>query len=424
MSTDRGAADPVVTAATAVRGAVTTRAPRVRLAPLLLATGASQALLVVLGPTLSSVAREFGTSAGTAGEARSISALAAIVASLVITARIDSFGVPRMLRLGAVLAVISSAAVAAAPSLPAFLVAHSLVGVAFACLASAGFAGVAAFPPQRRPWALGFIAGANGLAWVLVNPAVGLVTGSLGWRAAESIPALAALVALVFAGNTAGVPTGPVAPRLHILLFTTPVRRWVVAEATAFAAWTAFLTFNGAFFIERFQIPEGAVGWPLGAAAVAYFVASTQSGRLVERVPPRYLVAGSSLLMAMLLPLLLGVARSVPVAVLLCIVLGAAAGIRTPASGGLGLAQLSRQAGAIMAVRTASTQLGYLLGALIGGAVIVAMGYGPLGLVLAAGLVLSALLVLRIDLRRAGVPAVRRCASPRSGRERFSSSTH
>ena len=50
-----------------------------------------------------------------------------------------------------------------------------------------------------------------------------------------------------------------------------------------------------------------------------------------------------------------------------------------------------------MAVRTAATQLGYLMGALIGGAVIVGMGFGALGLVLAAGLVLSAVLVLRVE---------------------------
>jgi predicted MFS family arabinose efflux permease len=101
--------------------------------------------------------------------------------------------------------------------------------------------------------------------------------------------------------------------------------------------------------------------------------------------------------MAVLLPLLLDVARSVPAAVLLSCLLGAAAGVRTPASGGLGLAQLSQHPGAIMAVRTAATQLGYLMGALIGGAVIVKMGFGALGLVLAAGLVLSAVLVLRVE---------------------------
>jgi predicted MFS family arabinose efflux permease len=51
----------------------------------------------------------------------------------------------------------------------------------------------------------------------------------------------------------------------------------------------------------------------------------------------------------------------------------------------------------MMAARTAAPQVGYLLGALAGGAVIPAAGFGALGVVLAAGMAASALLVLRVD---------------------------
>lgn len=50
-----------------------------------------------------------------------------------------------------------------------------------------------------------------------------------------------------------------------------------------------------------------------------------------------------------------------------------------------------------MAARTAATQLGYLAGAAVGGAVIASAGYGTLGIVLAVGMVVSALLVLRVS---------------------------
>ena len=57
-----------------------------------------------------------------------------------------------------------------------------------------------------------------------------------------------------------------------------------------------------------------------------------------------------------------------------------------------------------MAARTAANQLGYLLGAVVGGLVIAGTGYGGLGIVLAAGMVGSAWLILRVDqpARRAG----------------------
>jgi MFS transporter, YNFM family, putative membrane transport protein len=53
----------------------------------------------------------------------------------------------------------------------------------------------------------------------------------------------------------------------------------------------------------------------------------------------------------------------------------------------------------MMAARTAATQLGYLLGAIVGGAVISHGGHGTLGIVLAMGMAASAVLILRVDDR-------------------------
>jgi predicted MFS family arabinose efflux permease len=157
------------------------------------------------------------------------------------------------------------------------------------------------------------------------------------------------------------------------------------------------LTFIGAFFIERLGVREAVAGWLLASGAAAYFAASTRSGGLADRVSRRRLVAGSALLMAALLPVQLSVTGSVPLAVGVFCLIGLAAGIRTPASGGLGLEQLPDHPGAMMAARTAATQLGYLLGAAVGGALIAGAGYGTLGFVLAAGMAVSAVLVLRVD---------------------------
>ena len=155
---------------------------RPRLTPLVLATMASQALLVVLSPTIVAIGDDLGAAVGAVGQARSVTAGVAIATSIAIAGRIDALGVPRLLGLGAALAIISSAAVALSPTLVLFLVAHVLVGLAFALLLSAGFAGVAAFEPNRRARALGYVAGANALAWIVVNPIVGVMTDSLSWR--------------------------------------------------------------------------------------------------------------------------------------------------------------------------------------------------------------------------------------------------
>lgn len=367
------------------------------LAPLVLATMASQALLVVLAPTIVAIGADLGASVATVGQARSVTAAVSITVSVAFAAKADALGVRRLIRYGSGLAVVACGAVAAATSIGLFLAAHALVGLAFALLLSAGFAGIAAFDAQRRAWATGFVAGANALAWIVVSPLAASLTDWRSWQWAQAVPAAIAVGALLTAGRA--VPTPVQRARGSVWApFTVPsARRWVIAETVAFGAWTAVLTFAGAFFIEHLDVREAVVGWLLAAGAAAYFVASTRSGWLFDRMSLRVLVAVSSLAMAVAVPVMLGLADTVVAAVVAFCVIGVIAGVRTPASAGLGLRQLPEQPGAMMAARTAATQLGYLIGAVVGGVLIAGPGYPVLGLVLAAGMVVAAWLALRVD---------------------------
>ncbi|HSI92756.1 MAG TPA: hypothetical protein VK925_04610, partial [Jiangellaceae bacterium] len=76
-----------------------------RLAPLVLATIASQALLVVLAPTMAAIAAEFEGSVAAVGQARSITAAVAVAASVAVTARVGVVGVSRLIGAGAAGAV-------------------------------------------------------------------------------------------------------------------------------------------------------------------------------------------------------------------------------------------------------------------------------------------------------------------------------
>ena len=72
-------------------------------------------------------------------------------------------------------------------------------------------------------------------------------------------------------------------------------------------------------------------------------------------LPRRRLVAGSALVMAMLLVIQLAVSGSAALGTAIFCLVGFAAGVRTPASSGLGLEQLPDHPGAMMAARTAAT---------------------------------------------------------------------
>jgi predicted MFS family arabinose efflux permease len=292
---------------------------------------------------------------------------------------------------------VSSGVVAASPGIALFLAAHVPVGVAFALLLSAGFAGVAAFPHERRSWAVGYVAGANALAWIVVNPIVGVLTDRISWRAAQVVPAALALLALLGARYAPGAGRTQDAPALRELFAGSSSRLWITTELIAYGAWTSVLTFSGAFFIEVGGVAQAVVGWFLAAGAAAYFVASTRSGPLSRLTIRKRMIAGSAVAMGVLIAAMLNVSTSAAVAVALFCGVGLMAGVRTPASSALGLDQLPDRPGAMMAARTAATQLGYMLGALIGGLVIQAASYGLLGFVLAGGMVLSAWIVLRVD---------------------------
>ena len=126
---------------------------------------ASQAMLVVLAPTITAIGDDFDHSIAAVGQARSVTAAVAIAASLFIAARIGVIGVRRLIVVGGLVELLACAAVGArAEPVAGSSRAHVLVALAFACLLSAGFAGVVGFPPEERAWAVGFVAGANALA--------------------------------------------------------------------------------------------------------------------------------------------------------------------------------------------------------------------------------------------------------------------
>ncbi len=54
----------------------------------------------------------------------------------------------------------------------------------------------------------------------------------------------------------------------------------------------------------------------------------------------------------------------------------------------------------MMGARTASAQLGYIIGAAAGGAVLALADFGALGVVLLGGMVLSAVLIARVNDRQ------------------------
>jgi predicted MFS family arabinose efflux permease len=370
--------------------------------PLVLATICTQCSIVVLAPLIVAIGDDLGASVSAIGVARAVLAGVAVAVSLLIGPLIDRVGVRPLLLTGATLAMAGAAATAAAPTLGLFYLAHAITGGGVACLLSAGFAGVAATFGDDAPWAMGYVVGAQSLAWIFGNPLTGLLADAGGWRLAYLVPGVVAFGALL-AGLSAPRARGRTRPPggaregLATVLREPSARRWVVAELVAYSAWTAELTFAGAFYIKMYDVDEAVVGSLLAVGSVVFLVSSLSTERLVTRLPRRPVLVAAGLCMGVLFVPVLGLSPSLGFTLGMFCLLALCAGVRSTGSSALGLLQLPERPGAMMGARTASAQLGYLVGALVGGAVLALSGFGTLGLVLFAGMTLSAGLLSRVS---------------------------
>ena len=324
--------------------------PRGRLLlPLVLATIATQATLFTLVPLVVAIGDDLDASVSAVGQARSILSITAVLVSLAVGPLIDRRGVRPLVLWGGALGVAGSAAAAAAPSLPFFFAAQLPLGAAVACLLSAGFAGVAAyFDHADAPWAMGYVVGAQSIAWIAGNPVIGVLEDSLSWRAGYVVPAVACLAAALAALRAPrGAPPrrGAGSRGIRDVLANLSARSWTVAELVAYAAWAAELTYAGAFYIQTYGLSEATVGLLLAIAPLAFMAATLGTERLTQRVRRRSLIVWSALGMGATLCLFLNVTPSPAFSVGVIVVVAVFAGLRSTGASSLGLDQLPCAAG-------------------------------------------------------------------------------
>ncbi len=396
-----------------------------RLLPLVLATTATQASIVVLAPLLVEIGHSLGASVSAVGVARSVLAGTAFASSLAIGPLIDRIGVRPLIVRGAVLALAGAAATAAAPTLAVFYAAHVITGLGVGCLLSAGFAGVATyFSGREMAWAMGYVVGAQSLAWIVGNPIVGALAHAGSWRLSYLVPASICLAALIagLALRSSGVPAAAQSARpesigegLRAVFADRSARRWTISELVAYSAWSAELTYAAVFYIRNYGTEVSTIGFLLAGGSFVFMVVSLNTARLTTRLPRKPLLVASAIAMgAMLVPMLNWAPSAIGTFAMFCTAAVFAA-VRLAGSSALGLDQLPDRPGAMMGARTGAAQLGYMIGAAGGGAILALWGFGTLGFVLFAGMTLSGLLLAGVRdpwSERAPLPTAQAAIDP------------
>jgi len=220
-------------------------------------------------------------------------------------------------------------------------------------------------------------------AWIVGMPLSGLV-GEASWRIAWiAAPFAFSLVALVVLARMKSAPPASTRADIRAVLAHPGVMRWSSGELLAYSAWAGTLVFVGALFVESYGLSSGETGLVLGSGALVLIPGNLLFRRWVDH-------HGRALLVV------LALGAAVTVAVLGAFrpstwfslgafsVLAFLAGGRTLAGAAAGLDLAPELLLGVTGIRTAALQLGYFLGAAVGGLALAAGGYRALGLALSA----------------------------------------
>ncbi len=347
---------------------------------LFLAFVASQAGVLVLSPILSDVADDFGVSVAEAGQLRILAAPLAVVAALAAGRLLTRFSPRALLGAGSALLAVGSLASAAAPSFALLALAQVPMWVGISTVLTAGVAATASWTePGGRTKVVARAFAGPPTAWILGMPVIGVVA-EVHWRLAFlAFPLPAALLAmLAVSGRPRDVPISAAATSLRGLLRRADARRWALGELLANSAWAGTLVFSGALLTEEYGMSTTATGVALAAVAVAYLVGNQRAGGTPAERSRRTMLA-TSIAAAVVVALMWSLTPAVALTLVLFAISGAMVATRTVAGTVYGFTvagDLGREVGTVRAV---TTQLGYLIGALAGGAALALGGFALLG---------------------------------------------
>jgi predicted MFS family arabinose efflux permease len=372
--------------------------PRLRHLPtrpspvLFLCMFSSQAAMLVLSPILPDIAREFGISVATAGQLRSISGATGGLTAILLAMTPRRPGLRDLLSAGAVFVALGSALSAAAPTVEVLAAAQGVLGIGVGLLVATGIAAAGEWPaPAHRPQVLAWAIVGMPAAWIAGMPVVGAVA-AIDWRAAWlAVPMTVALTALALVRLR---PTDPPSTRTSdaVGAWRRPdVARFAAGELLANAAWASVLTYAGALLVESYGISPAAVALGLGASAVAMLPGTFTARRHAARATPALLTALTGLQGGAVI--VLGVARpAVALSLAIIALMAFVNGWRSMVASSVGMDTAPEDKVAVMSMRAAANQFGYLLGAAAGGLAIALAGFPGLGITLAT-MFLAAVLI-------------------------------
>ena len=355
---------------------------------------------VVMAPVLTQIAREFGTTTGTAGLVVAAFGLPGIAASLIAGPYSDRIGRKPFLVGGALLMGAFTVASALAPTFELLLLARAIAGIGAAVL----FPNIQSligdsFPYQERGRAISTVIGLNTFASIAGIPVAGIVAEATSWRvslllvAALSLAAAGALHVLVARDRPSGDPAR--ARALYGLILGNPSALAAIASSFMGAFfWFAWATYVVVYFEQVHGLSASLAATVTLTLGLGVLIGSQIGGRLGDRIGHRRIVWSTIATSALLLVALTNLPLPLVAAAGLNLVLSAVVGARFATNTALLSEQVPEARGTMMAVSASVVSLAIVTAAIVGGMLVDGPGFGALGLLSAAMGLLSTAIVL------------------------------
>jgi DHA1 family inner membrane transport protein len=321
------------------------------------------------------------------------------VAALATGRALRRFSPRALIGAGSVLLGIGSLASAVAPTFLLLALAQIPMWGGIAMLIAAGVAATAAWsPPDGRTRVVSHALAGPPSAWIVGMPLIGLVA-SVDWRLAFVVLPLpaAVLAGLAVAVRPRDNPIPAAGGSFTGVLGIASARRWALGELFANSAWAGMLVYSGALFREIYGTSSMATGIALAIVAAAYLTGNRLGGQM-RPGRARWTMLHASVVAALAIALTWAVTRSLALTLVFFCVASVVTAARTVAATVYGFSVAGDLRHEIGAIRAATTQLGYLIGSLVGGIAITVGGFGLLSL--ACGGLLAAATLPYVCLRR------------------------
>ncbi len=365
------------------------------------ATGPCESILSLL---LIDIAETFKAEIGLMGQIRTTAGLLSLVTALIIGVLSMRINHRTLLLTGLGFFVASGIGCSLAQDYTTMIAAYSLSGIGLAMVGPMSLALVGEHVPlDRRANAVGYITAGGASSFLVGGPILNYVTRFGGWRSAFLFYMLpVAVIGLVLTWLV--VPSNPSASEASDVGSYLEGIRQVATNRSAVACllgillskatWQGVVSYGISFYRDWYHISKGWASLILSGLALGFIVSALLAGRLVNkfgRKPTTFL----SFLGVGLLSIVYMKAPLYWLSITTFMVMGVISGARRSASVSLALEQVPEYRGSMMALNTASNNLGSILGAGIGGAVLLTSDYPLIGVVLGILGVLAALVIRR-----------------------------